>query len=284
MMIKIIQDSRLSHNKIQSSEISKIKNHDYCQQSDYLAVETPLEIRLGHNQTQLHSFAVTMCSPADIEDLIVGYLFTEAIIQKPQDIESIHIFDNELGMVAETILVKSIDYKKYLNKRQSRVHASCGVCGKTEFDDLLTFNYPTTTTQNPEIPAEIIQSLPEKLNQQQQAFAQTGGLHASALFDQLGNLLDVKEDIGRHNALDKLIGAALNKDSIPLSECVVLLSGRISFELVHKSLMAGVKTLTAIGAPSSLSVEIAKVNQLNLIGFIKADGYNVYAEKFSKSE
>ncbi|MFK8013420.1 MAG: formate dehydrogenase accessory sulfurtransferase FdhD [Marinicellaceae bacterium] len=243
---------------------------------DFVAVEKPLEIRLGHLTDTYHSLAITMCSPEDIGDLIYGYLFTEKIITHSSDILGIQTYDNELGLVSEVKLDKSIAYKSFLNKRNGMVHASCGVCGKTEIDDLLTYNYPSFQSKHKNIPTKIIQSLPGKLNNHQQAFTKTGGLHASALFDTNGELMAVKEDIGRHNALDKLIGYALKHQLMPLSNTIVLLSGRVSFELVHKSLMAGVKTIVAIGAPSSLSLEVAKFNELEIYGFVKATSYNHY--------
>lgn len=261
-------------NKTQKTTISKQNGNVVNSICDYIASETPLEIRLGHSNHEFKSLAITLCSPDDIDDLIYGYLFTESIIRQAVDILSINTFDNDLGLIAEVILDKSIAYDEFLNKRHGMVHASCGVCGKTEFDDLLTFNYHEIKPQK--IDPLIIQSLPHKLNQAQTAFKQTGGLHASALFDDKGELIMVKEDIGRHNALDKLIGAGLQQGLLPLSQYTVLLSGRVSFELVHKSLMAGVPTLAAIGAPSSLSVEVTNLNKLNLIGFLKDDGFNVY--------
>ena len=267
----------MTHNKIQKTEISKFTNSGSKQMPDYLAVEAPLEIRLTSNDSkEFATFVITMCSPEDIEDLVYGYLFTENIISQVVDIININIFDNELGLIAEVELDQSVNYKKHLNKRQGMAHASCGICGKTDFDDMLTFNYTKLKSSPENIPEGIIQSLPEKLNQQQQAFKTTGGLHACALFNNQGQLLCVREDIGRHNALDKLIGVALQKQFLPLSDCIILLSGRISFELVHKSLTAGVSTLAAIGAPSSLSVEIARLNGLMLLGFVNSDCYNVY--------
>jgi FdhD protein len=245
--------------------------------SDYVAVEAPLEIRLASKgEDEYATLLITMCSPENIEDLVHGYLFTESIICKANDIINITVFDNQLGLIAEVKLDQSVNYKKHLNKRQGVAHASCGICGKTDFDELLTFKYNKLKSSVTNIPETIIQSLPEKLNQQQQAFKQTGGLHACAIFDNKGDLLCVREDIGRHNALDKLIGVALQKQFLPLSDCIILLSGRISFELVHKSLTAGVSTLAAIGAPSSLSVEIARLNGLMLLGFVNSDCYNVY--------
>jgi len=241
-----------------------------------VAIESPLEIRLGHDNKSFQTLAITMCSPEDIEDLIYGYLYTEHIITKIDDVKSIKSHDNELGFVSEVILNKSITYEKFLNKRNGLLHASCGVCGKTEIDDLLTFKYPYLQANQAQITMHIIQSLPQKLRQHQQAYAETGGLHASALFNHKGDIMAVKEDIGRHNALDKLIGCALKKGWLPLNNSIILLSGRVSFELVHKSLMAGLSTLAAIGAPSSLSVEIARLNHLNLFGFVKLTGLNQY--------
>jgi FdhD protein len=271
----------MSHNKIQKTKISKVSHNESQPMTDYLAVEAPLEIRLTSNLTssdtkEFATFVITMCSPENIEDFIYGYLFTESIISQTDDIIEINIFDNDLGLIAEVELDQAINYKKHLNKRQGMAHASCGICGKTDFDDMLTFNYTKLKSSPSKIPESIIQSLPEKLNQQQHAFKSTGGLHACAVFDKIGQLLHVREDIGRHNALDKLIGVALQKQLLPLSDCIILLSGRISFELVHKSLIAGVSTLAAIGAPSSLSVEIAKLNEMQLIGFVKPEGYKQY--------
>ena len=271
----------MPHNKIQTTEIAKVSNNESKPMSDYLAVEAPLEIRLtshlaSSGEKEFDTLIITMCSPENIDDLVYGYMFTENIISQSSDIIGIKVFDNDLGLIAEVELDQSINYKKHLNKRQGMAHASCGICGKTDFDDMLTFKYTKLKSSDAHIQESLIQSLPAKLNQQQQAFKTTGGLHACAIFDKKGYLLCVREDIGRHNALDKLIGVALQKHILPLSDCIILLSGRISFELVHKSLTAGVSTLAAIGAPSSLSVEIARLNGLALLGFVKSDGYNVY--------
>jgi FdhD protein len=266
-------------NKTQKSKIFKWSNNDMGQEDDYVATEAPLEIRLGHSKDEFNTLAISMCSPSEVNDLVYGYLFTENIINTSSDVVEIKVFDNDLGLISEVLLDHSINYQKFINKRYGMVHASCGICGKTDFDDLLTFNYPVTNRAEGHIEPQIILSLPEKLKLKQQAFIQTGGLHASALFSDTGELLFINEDIGRHNALDKLIGTALRKGMLPLTKHIILLSGRVSFELVHKSLMAGVSTLCAIGAPSSLSIEIAQVNGLQLFGFSKASGFNRYTEK-----
>lgn len=262
--------------KSQSKNIHKHTIDGSCQFEDSIAIESPLEIRLGYDKGHFQTLAITLCSPDDCEDLIYGYLFTEGIISNKSDVIGFSLFDNELGLIAEIILVKSIDYEKSLNKRQGMIHASCGICGKTQIDDLLTFNYVPLEKNNPRINSKTICSLPEKLRLTQKAFVQTGGIHASALFDKEGHLMCIREDIGRHNALDKLIGYCLKNKLLPLSDKIILLSGRVSFELVHKSLCSGVSTLAAIGAPSSLSIEVAQLNYLQLLGFVKKSGFNRY--------
>lgn len=266
----------MSHNKILQTEILKSCDNKVHNKSDFVAVETPLEIRLGHDKDKFYSLATTMCSPDDIKDFLCGYLYTENIINKAKEIIQVDLFNSEMGLISEIILDKSIDYDKFLNQRHSFVHASCGVCGKTKLDELLTYKYPQIKPVNKDVAPHIIQSLPDKLSDHQQAFAKTGGIHASALFTNDGDLVLAKEDIGRHNALDKLIGAALNNKILPLNDYILLLSGRISFELVHKSLIAGVKHIAAIGAPSTLSIEIAKFNNMSVYGFVKSSGFNQY--------
>jgi len=266
----------LAHNKTQKSKIYKCSNNVIVEKDDDIAIECPLEIRLGHNNNEFQTLAITLCTPTDITDLIYGYLFTENIIIESKDILEIKIFDNDLGLIAEVLLNHKIAFEKFLYKRQGMVHTSCGVCGKTEFEDLLTFDYHRLEKPLNDIDPSIICSLPEKLSQKQQGFIKTGGLHACALFDSQGHILFIKEDIGRHNALDKLIGCALQQQLMPLNNDIILLSGRISFELVHKSLIAGLSHLSAIGAPSSLSIEMAQLNGLRLMGFVKAEGFNTY--------
>jgi FdhD protein len=263
-------------NIIQKSLLQQFNPNGKTTKNDFLAVESPLEIRVGHFENQFSTLSITLCSPTDIGSLVVGYLFSERIIKHLSQILNIEIYKSEFGNIAEVSLVKSIEIEKHLNKRQSIMHSSCGVCGKTEFDELMMISYSRIEPLSNAISKEVITSLPQKLSTHQQGFEKTGGIHASALFDASGELLFVKEDIGRHNALDKLIGKALSKEMVPLSNHIILLSGRVSFELVHKALMAGVSTLVAIGAPSSLSVELAKSNHLNLIGFVKEDRFNLY--------
>ena len=267
--------------ELSNKNIKKISLQKYGQKSDSIyedcvAQEVPFELRLSHDNGSFETLAITLCSPADCEDLIYGYLFSEHIISQVNDILQIQVFDNELGLIAQVQLHKRINFGKYLHKRQGMVHASCGLCGKTEIDDWLTYNYPKIHKNKVAIKANVIKNLVTHLVKEQGAFRQTGGIHASALFDAAGNLLFLREDIGRHNALDKLVGACLKENLLPLSNKIVLLSGRVSFELVHKALLAGVSALCALGAPSSLSIEIAKLNGMCLYGFVKSDGFNRY--------
>ena len=260
---------------IQQFNIEQFQANKRTTVHDFIACENAFEIRLSHDGVQFQTLAITLCSPSDCEDLIYGYLFTENVITKACDIVKLTIFPDELVLIAEVILQKDIDFYSHLNKRHGMIHASCGICGKTEIDKWLTFKYPTSTQCNINY-EKIIPTLPEKLRQAQTGFKQSGGLHASALFDASGQMKILREDIGRHNALDKLIGSCLRNKAIPLSNHILLLSGRISFELVHKSLMAGFKIICAIGAPSSLSIEIAKINKAKLYGFIKKNRFNKY--------
>ncbi|MCF6300876.1 MAG: formate dehydrogenase accessory sulfurtransferase FdhD [Proteobacteria bacterium] len=266
----------MSHNNVLSTELIQVENSSRQTREDLLAVELPLEIRLCHKDQNLHTLAITLCSPNNIQDLVAGYLFTENIIKSLYDISDLKVYDNEFGLVAEVELLESINFLTFLNKRNGMVQTSCGLCGKTSFDELMMFSYPKTKPPSKQLSAKLIYTLPEKLNQQQSVFTQTGGTHASCLFSLDGELIYSREDIGRHNALDKLIGACLGANISPLSDYLILLSGRVSFELVHKTLMAGSKTLISIGSPSSLSLEIAMNNELTLIGFTKPDKFNIY--------
>lgn len=250
---------------------------------DLLAVEEPLEIRLGFgpaDNRQQRTVAVTMRTPGHDEELALGFLFTENILEKPSQVVSIRhcVTDSEKkGNVLRVELQPDvlIDWQRL--ERHSFTASSCGICGKTSIDAVQSV-CQTPVAAGFQIAPELIHGLPEKLRETQRAFAYTGGLHAAALFDETGRLVLVREDIGRHNALDKLIGAAFWQNWLPLSRFGVLVSGRIGFELVQKSWMAGVPLLAAVGAPSSLAVELAKEAGMMLLGFVREGRYNQYTE------
>jgi FdhD protein len=270
---------------------------------DLLAVEEPLEIRLGFNKNGKpthHAISITMRTPGDDHALAAGFLFTEGIVKRRQQIAGIKHCGPSMaapgekgtlatarvsGFVAKapshlsnTIRVELADGVEIDLKRLERhfyTSSSCGVCGKSSIEALKTGVQPLARS-SVTISREVIPQLPKALRNSQDIFDQTGGLHASALFDLDGNLELVKEDVGRHNALDKVIGEKFLAGELPLNNRILMVSGRASFELVQKALMAGIPILAAVGAPSSLAVELARELGMTLIGFVREGKFNVY--------
>ena len=235
-------------------------------EQDLLAVEEPLEIRCGEKNV-----AVTMRTPGNDEELAAGFLFTEGILRRASQIESIDAAQNVVTVsLAEMLDLSRLDRHFYMS-------SSCGVCGKASIDAIEVAGCPVPDRSGPMVAAETIHRLPEKLRARQAVFARTGGLHAAALFNASGELLDVREDVGRHNALDKLIGAAFLRDALPLKDRILLVSGRASFELLQKAVMGGIAVLAAVGAPSSLAVEVALRFGVTLCGFVRDGRFNVYS-------
>jgi len=247
------------------------------QAEDLLAVEQPLEIRIVYGsgkERQQKNISVTMCTPGNDAELAVGFLFTEGIITRKEDIlDCISPGDNIV--IAELQPGISFDPKKI--ERHFYTSSSCGVCGKSSIDAVKNVFSKNGAKDNMMINASVFPKLPDTLRKKQEVFEHTGGLHASALFDLDGNLLLTREDVGRHNALDKLIGAALIAGNIPLDKHILLLSGRASFELIQKAAMAGIKIVCAVGAPSSLAVELAKECDMTLVGFLRDGRFNIYS-------
>jgi len=250
---------------------------------DCLAVEEPLEIRIGFPDGTHKAVSITMRTPGDDAELAAGFLFTEGIITSPDQIKKIrHCGMSEPGAIAtgfsNTIRVDlndglDIDLKRL--ERNFYTTSSCGVCGKASIEALATG--VKRIESELKIGADIIHSLPQKLREAQAVFETTGGLHASALFNTDGSLDIVREDVGRHNALDKVIGAKFMAGETPLLDKILLVSGRASFELVQKALMAGIPILSAVGAPSSLAVELAAEYGMTLLGFVRDGRFNVYS-------
>jgi FdhD protein len=252
-------------------------------QPDLLAVEEPLEIRLGFGPVgyrEQRSLAVTMRTPGHDLELVLGFLFTEGIIRSYNEVESIHHCAQVQHAEAEENVVRvelasgaTPDMEKL--QRHFYISSSCGVCGKSSIESL-----HTVCTALPhdglEIAARVIGQLPDRLLQHQAVFSHTGGLHAVALFDRDGEIKLVREDVGRHNAFDKVVGASLLQESLPLSRAIVLVSGRASFELVQKAVVAGIPVLAAVGAPSSLAVDLARHYGLTLLGFVRDGRFNIY--------
>ena len=256
---------------------------DVRRASDALAVEEPLEIRVDFERagTMVRTTAaITMRTPGHDVELAAGYLFTEGVVRDRSDIARIGCCgpgggtgpDNRLR--AE--LARGVEVEPGRLERQSYTSSACGVCGKTSFAALRAQSRWTLNGDTPMVLAEVLRGLPTALRKAQSTFELTGGLHAAALFDVAGHLEMLREDVGRHNALDKVIGAQLLRGALPLRERILIVSGRVSFELVEKARMAGVPVLAAIGAPSSLAVEHAREAGMTLIGFLSAERFNVY--------
>jgi FdhD protein len=235
---------------------------------DLLAVEEPLQIRLGDRD-----LAITMRTPGNDDELAAGFLFTEGILRAREDIAEITRRDNSVTVT----LTRPEDPDLSAHQRHFYLTSSCGVCGKASVDSLVAAGCTAPPRDHPKIDAAMILRLPETLRTTQPVFDRTGGLHAAALFDVQGNLQLVREDVGRHNAVDKLVGRSLLDQRVPLHDSVLLVSGRASFELVQKALMAGIAVLAAVGAPSSLAVETALRFGMTLAGFVRDGRFNIYS-------
>lgn len=246
--------------------------------TDSLAIEEPLEIRLGfqsNGKIEHQAVSITMRTPGHDAELAAGFLFTEGIVETAEQVLRIkHCGPSHNTIRVDVSEVAAVDLKRL--ERHFYTTSSCGVCGKTSIDALRTGGVKMSDKLNPRVEAAVINSLPESLRAAQNVFDRTGGLHASALFKSNGELDIVREDVGRHNALDKTIGAKLLQRQLPLSEHLLLVSGRASFELVQKAVMAGIPVLAAVGAPSSLAVELAAEFGMTLIGFTRDDRFNIY--------
>lgn len=270
---------------VSSVHITRINANQPEQTLDLLAVEEPMEIRLGFGPADLReqkSVSVTMRTPGNDFELALGFLFTEGIIQNPQDIYKIH-YCTELNTKENLENIVRVELKPELEidlsnlQRNFYTTSSCGVCGKESIEAIKT-NCPVQHLDvSVHINPQTITQLPDKLRAQQSVFEHTGGIHACALFDTNGNLLLLREDVGRHNALDKLIGAALNLPAIQPNKTVLLLSGRASFELLQKAAMAGIPIVCAVGAPSSLAVQTAQSFNITLVGFLRNQRFNIYS-------
>ena len=269
----------MNNKAISFTSIKKISGTDAADSKETLAVEEPLEIRIkyGGLPSRLQKVvSVTMRTPGNDTELALGFLFTEGIIKNAESVVNIY---HEPGNYENVIWVEMNQNEIPNIKKAERnfyTTSSCGVCGKTSIASIRTISSYTQSEDSIKIAANSIYSLPQKLRNQQNTFEKTGGLHACALFDVQGNLLLLREDVGRHNAMDKLVGAMLTKNSLPLTEHILLLSGRASFELIQKAIMAGIKVVAAIGAPSSMAVEMATEWDITLIGFLRGEHFNLY--------
>jgi FdhD protein len=260
------------------------KDAPASRQNDSLAVEEPLEIRLGfyENGKLVHNaISITMRTPGNDFELAAGFLFTEGIIKSPDEIADIKFCGAEtIESATNTVRVdlrKGIPVDLEKLKRHFYTSSSCGVCGKSSIAALNMGAKKLESKEHPVFEAALIHNLPETARAAQSVFASTGGLHAAALFDENGRLEILREDVGRHNAVDKLVGAKFLAGELPLANEILLVSGRASFELIQKAVMAQIPVLAAVGAPSSLAVESAKEFGMTLLGFVRDNRFNIYA-------
>jgi FdhD protein len=251
-----------------------------CPDEDPVAVEEPLEVRLGSR-----SLLVTMRTPGDDGDLVRGLLFTEGLVHHQGDVTAVtacrDVPDEARGNVVTVSLREGTGLNEERTARVGMVSSGCGVCGKTTLEAIATLAPPVQS--GPPLSAQLLLSLPEELRRRQAVFETTGGLHAAALFDSAGNFLALKEDVGRHNAVDKVVGEALRFGRVPLVNTILMVSGRAGFEIVQKARKAGIPVVCSVSAPSSLAVRLALDGAQTLVGFLRDGRFNVYAgaDRFS---
>ena len=265
-------------------KILKYHSDKFDDIEDLISIEEPLEISLKFKENNIwvtKILSITMRTPGDDENLVRGFLFNEQIVQEIKDIENIESFGEKVGQynIQNKILV-TLNNSKNVNiahiKRDFMTNSSCGVCGKSSLDALEIIKKDKTNQDQPKISKQIIIQSPLLLRENQSEFSKTGGIHASGLFNDDGSLIVSKEDVGRHNALDKLIGSALiNNQFDPLTQFITC-SGRLNFELVQKVLMTNIGIMIGVGAPTSLAIDLANKFDMTLIGFVKRDSFNIY--------
>ncbi|MFD8567514.1 formate dehydrogenase accessory sulfurtransferase FdhD [Streptomyces sp. NPDC057694] len=260
-------------------KVIRIRGGQVSSRPDTLVAEEPLEIRLNGKP-----LAITMRTPGDDFALAAGFLVSEGVLAGADDLQNIVYCagatqdGSNTYNVVDVRTAPGIVLPDITLERNVYTTSSCGLCGKASLDAVrTTARFPIADTPPVRLTPELLTSLPDRLREAQRVFDRTGGLHAAALFDEEGTLVDIREDVGRHNAVDKLVGRALQSGDLPLSRSILMVSGRASFELAQKAVMAGIPVLAAVSAPSSLAVDLAAETGLTLIGFLRGANMNVYA-------
>ena len=267
--------------------VIKLKENKKEEIKDYVSVEEPLEMNLRFKKNgnwQTENLSITMRTPGKDEDLIVGFLFNERIIENVSQIVKVKKQGNKVGdyniqnKIEATInSIKKVDIAKI--KRNFLMNSSCGVCGKTALDTVEIIKNEKLNLSFPKIKKEIIMKSSELLLSEQAEFSKTGGIHASSLIDDSGKVIVTREDVGRHNALDKLIGYSHKNKLIDNNSQFIASSGRLNFELVQKGLMSNIGVMAGVGAPTTLAVDLAKRFRMTLLGFVKNNSFNIYTNK-----
>ena len=268
-------------------KVLKFKSGNLDNFNDHISIEEPVEIIIKYKDKEIwveKTISVTMRTPGDDEDLVRGFLFNEKIIEKIDYIEKIELTGKpteQYGLKNKIIVTinnsDNIDVDKI--KRNFLTNSSCGVCGKSSLDALEIIKKDKILKSNPKISKEVLMSSPKKLRQNQSEFSKTGGIHASGLFTAQGDIVAIKEDVGRHNALDKLIGYTLKENLLDNTSQFLACSGRLNFDLVQKALMANIGILIGVGAPTSLAIDLANKFDMTLVGFVKENSFNIYSNK-----
>ena len=268
-------------------KVYKFKSNKLNDIDDHISIEEPLEIIIKYKEKEIwveKTISVTMRTPGDDEDLVRGFLFNEKVVEKVDYINKIETSGKpteQYGLKNKIIVTinnsENIDIDKI--KRNFLANSSCGVCGKSSLDTLEIIKKDKIIKSNPKISKEVLMNSPNVLRRNQSEFSKTGGIHASGLFTSKGDIVAIKEDVGRHNALDKLIGYALKENLLDNNNQFLACSGRLNFDLVQKALMANIGILIGVGAPTSLAVDMANKFDITLVGFVKEDCFNIYSNK-----
>ena len=268
-------------------KVLKYRSNNTNEIDDSISIEEPLEITIKFKEKETwteNTISITMRTPGNDEDLVRGFLFNERIIEKVEYIDKIESIGENVGqynlknkIIATINNSENIDIDKI--KRNFLTNSSCGVCGKTSLDSLEIIKKDKIVKSLPKIDHKIIMKSPTTLRENQSEFSKTGGIHASGLFSDKGDVVAIKEDVGRHNALDKLIGYVLEKKLLNPSNQFLTCSGRLNFELVQKALMSNIGVLIGVGAPTSLAIDLANKFDMTLVGFVKQDSFNIYSNK-----
>ena len=265
-------------------KILRFNSDKFEQVDDLVSIEEPLEISLKfkkQNDWITQNLSITMRTPGNDEDLVRGFLFNEQIVKDIKDIESIASYGDKVGQYnIQNKILATINNSENVNiskiKRDFLTNSSCGVCGKSSLDALEIIKKDKTNSLEPQISKEVIIQSPNTLRDNQSEFSKTGGIHASGLFNSNGDLVELREDVGRHNALDKLVGSVLVNQQLDPKSQFITCSGRLNFELVQKVLMTNIGIMIGVGAPTSLAIDLANKFDMTLIGFVKRDSFNIY--------
>ena len=265
-------------------KVLKFNSKKFESIDDLISIEEPLEISLKYKDEDnwiTQNLSITMRTPGDDENLMRGFLFNEQIVQDIKDIDSIESYGKKVGQYnIQNKILATLNNSQNVNiskiKRDFLTNSSCGVCGKSSLDALEIIKKDKTNSVEPQISKEVIIESPNILKNNQSEFSKTGGIHASGLFNSNGQLIDLKEDVGRHNALDKLVGSVLINAKLEPKNQFITCSGRLNFELVQKVLMTNIGIMIGVGAPTSLAIDLANKFDMTLIGFVKRDSFNIY--------